>query len=155
MIPLYIFDLDGTIALIEHRKHWLERLDLGGERWRRFYADCYMDAPNRPVIETMYRLKLSGADIWIFSGRSSEVRGMTLAWLAQHAPHITHPWQNTIVMRDEGDHRPDTELKQSFLNSMLDDDRDRLIGVFDDRDQVVQMWRANGVTCFQVAQGDF
>jgi hypothetical protein len=31
MKPLYIFDLDGTIALCDHRKHWLDRADLGGE----------------------------------------------------------------------------------------------------------------------------
>ena len=27
--------------------------------------------------------------------------------------------------------------------------------VFDDRQQVVDMWRANGLTCFQVAEGNF
>lgn len=155
MKPLYIFDLDGTIALIEHRKHWLARVDLGGERWRRFYDACDQDLPNKPVIDTMYRLKLGGADIWVFSGRSEEVRGKTLAWLAQHAPHITHPWEHTIVMRAEGDHRPDDELKQQFLNTMLIEDYERLVGVFDDRDRVVQMWRRNKITCFQVAPGDF
>jgi len=27
--------------------------------------------------------------------------------------------------------------------------------VFDDRQQVVDMWRQNGLTCFQVADGNF
>ena len=34
-------------------------------------------------------------------------------------------------------------------------ERNRLTAVFDDRDKVVQMWRENGVPCFQVAKGDF
>jgi hypothetical protein len=38
---------------------------------------------------------------------------------------------------------------------MLVDDRQRLVAAFDDRDRVVQMWRAAGVTCFQVAPGEF
>ena len=31
---------------------------------------------------------------------------------------------------------------------------DNLI-IFDDRQSVVDMWRARGLTCFQVAKGDF
>lgn len=148
--PLYIFDLDGTIALCEHRKHFLDAKD-----WRAFYAACHEDVPNKPVIDLMYALRHSGADVWVFSGRSSEVRGKTLAWLAQHAPYISMPWENTIVMRDEGDRRPDDELKKQYLDCMLTEDRARLVGIFDDRDRVVKMWRDNGVTCFQVAPGAF
>lgn len=150
MKPLYIFDLDGTIALCEHRKHFLDTKD-----WRGFYAACHEDVPNTAVIATMYNLCRSGADVWVFSGRSSEVRGKTLAWLAQHAPYISQPWENTIVMRDEGDHRPDDELKQQYLDRMLTEDRERLVAIFDDRDRVVKMWRDNGVMCFQVAPGAF
>ena len=32
---------------------------------------------------------------------------------------------------------------------------DNVAMVFDDRQQVVDMWRDNGLTCFQVADGDF
>ncbi|WP_435575134.1 hypothetical protein [Burkholderia plantarii] len=34
-------------------------------------------------------------------------------------------------------------------------DRRRIVAVFDDRDSVVAMWRDAGVTCFQVAPGEF
>ena len=34
-------------------------------------------------------------------------------------------------------------------------DRYRVVGVFDDRKQVVRMWRALGLTVFQVAEGNF
>ena len=30
-----------------------------------------------------------------------------------------------------------------------------VLGVFEDRDRVVKMWRDLGITCFQVAEGDF
>jgi hypothetical protein len=149
---LYIFDLDGTLALIDHRKHILEWGDA--DKWRRFYAACDKDQPNEPVIGTMEMLRVF-ADVWIFSGRSSEVRDKTIAWLAKHTSFMTHDLETALVMRQEGDYRPDDELKQEFLDNMLIDDRKRLVAVFDDRDRVVEMWRKNGLTCFQVAPGDF
>ena len=35
------------------------------------------------------------------------------------------------------------------------DKKDRILCVFDDRTKVVNMWRDNGLSCFQVAPGDF
>lgn len=151
--PLYVFDLDGTLALCEHRKHFLEADDA--DRWRRFYAACDRDEPNTPVIRVMEILRFHGADVWIFSGRSDEVRGKTVTWLSQHTSFSSWELETALVMRQEHDHRPDDELKQEFLDRMLVDDRDRLVAVFDDRDRVVKMWRDNGVMCFQVAPGAF
>ncbi|MDE2427033.1 MAG: hypothetical protein KGO96_14130 [Elusimicrobia bacterium] len=153
--PLYIFDLDGTIALIEHRKHFLDEKH-DPQRWRRFYAACDKDRPNESVINTMERLRFAGAEIWFFSGRSSEVRDKTVAWLAEHTSFTSFDLDGPMLtMRDEGDYTPDHELKESWLAGMLHEDRQRLVAVFDDRDRVVAMWRLNGVTCFQVAPGEF
>ncbi|WP_186239337.1 hypothetical protein [Burkholderia gladioli] len=152
--PLYIFDLDGTVALIEHRRHILEREDR--QKWRDFYAACDKDAPNEPVIRTLEALRLAGADIWFFSGRSDEVRDKTVAWLAQHTSFMSWGLAGPmLVMRTEGDYTSDHLLKRQWLDNMLVDDRRRLVAVFDDRDSVVAMWRDAGVPCFQVAPGAF
>ncbi len=154
MKPLYIFDLDGTLALIEHRKGWLE--GKSPDRWRQFYAACDKDEPNEPAIATMERLRHAGADVWIFSGRSDEVRDKTVAWLANHTSFMTHDLEGpTLTMRQAGDYTADDELKKQWLDGMLMVDRQRLVAVLDDRDRVVQMWRAAGVSCFQVAAGEF
>jgi hypothetical protein len=156
MTPLYIFDLDGTLALIEHRRHFVDR-ERGKQDWRGFYKACVEDQPNEPVIQTMVRLARAGADIWIFSGRGDEVRAETVDWLAQHT-HFS-PWDFDdsvpLLMRAEGDYTPDDVLKKQWLDAMLVDDRRRLVAVFEDRDRMVKMWRANGVPCFQVAPGEF
>lgn len=153
MKPLYIFDLDGTLALIGHRHHLLEANDR--EKWHRFYAACDKDTPNSPVIDTMERLRHAGADVWIFSGRSDEVRDKTVAWLVEHTRFM--PWEldTALMMREVGDHTADDVLKRQWLDAMLIDDRQRLVATFDDRDRVVAMWRAAGVPCFQVAGGEF
>lgn len=154
MKPLYIFDLDGTLAEIEHRKHLLEEKH-DPQRWRRFYAACDKDSPCAAVIGTMNSLRLSGCDVWIFSGRSDEVRAKTVAWLCEHTSFTEHELETALTMRKEGDYTADDELKLSWLSEMLVDDRRRLVAVFDDRDRVVSMWRAEGVPCFQVAPGAF
>ena len=45
------------------------------------------------------------------------------------------------------------KLKQHWLDTLVD--KDDIFAVFDDRQQVVDMWRKNGLTTFQVADGDF
>lgn len=155
MKPLYIFDLDGTLANCEHRQCFLLNED-DPERWRKFYAACDLDLPNTPVISTMKRLRDAGADIWVFSGRSDEVRDKTIDWLAQHTPFWRYELnEGALTMRPAGDFTPDHELKAQWLERMLVDDRERLVAVFDDRKSVVDMWRSKGVACFQVAPGEF
>lgn len=151
--PLYIFDLDGTLANLDHRKHHLEATDK--EKWNRFYDACGGDIPILPVLSTLNRLILAGAEVWIFSGRSARVRQLTTDWLLPFVYLSNEELALALVMRPEGDNRPDDELKQMFLDSMLEFDRQRLVAVFDDRQRVVDMWRRNGIPCFQVAPGDF
>lgn len=186
--PLYIFDLDGTLADAEHRIHfirrpacpfcgWIKLCDHDqltdeqlrekglppGQRaafvpdWRAFFAACMDDKPILAALATLRALRHGGAECWIWTGRSDEVREETRAWLKKHG--AWHSWRFTapeaFLMREAGDHRPDHELKLSWLSALEPPERARLIAVFEDRAAVVQMWRAYGVPCFQVAPGDF
>lgn len=153
MKPLYIFDLDGTLALIDHRRHILDDRD-DPQRWRRFYAACDKDAPNYPVISTMERLRRF-ADIWIFSGRSDEVRQKTVEWLTAHTSFCSWDLNTALMMRQANDYTPDDVLKRQWFDAMLEEDKQRLVATFDDRDRIVRMWRGAGVACFQVADGEF
>lgn len=179
MRPLYIFDLDGTLALIDHRRHFVERpacqfcswvKDCDHHRdgtrpaftpnWRTFFAACVDDEPNLPVIQTLQALRRGGAECWIWSGRSDEVRSQTVAWLGKHGCLRSSAWwplpaPETLRMRAAGDFTPDEQLKFGWLADMEPPERQRLTGVFDDRDKVVAMWRRHGVPCFQVAPGEF
>lgn len=151
--PLYIFDLDGTLTDAAHRQRILDE-KWNPNRWREFYAACDRDSPIKAVIGTMERLRCF-ADVWIFTGRSEEVRDMTVAWLAQFTSFMTHELDTVMTMRAVGDHRPDDCLKAEWLANMTYEDRLRLVAVFEDRARVVAMWRAAGIPCFQVAPGDF
>lgn len=159
--PLYIFDLDGTLALIEHRRHFVEREQ---KDWPAFFAACVDDVPNTPVIRTLQALRSSGAEIWIWSGRSDEVKAQTVEWLCKHGcfgrstgflPAWPFGAPERFRMRKAGDHQPDVKLKSTWLSEIEPPEYARLTAVFDDRASVVKMWRDAGITCFQVAPGEF
>jgi hypothetical protein len=55
-------------------------------------------------------------------------------------------------MRPAGDFTKDEILKESWIKEY---DLSEILCVFDDRSCVVEMWRRQGLTCFQVAPGEF
>lgn len=162
MKPLYIFDLDGTLALVEHRRYLVEGAN---KDWRAFFAACVDDAPNLPVIRTLQALRSGGAEIWVWSGRSDEVRSETVEWLCKHGcmgnkltdflPAWPFGAPKRFRMRKAGDFRTDVEVKREWLSEIEPPEWSRLTAVFDDRQCVVDMWRSAGVPCFQVAPGEF
>ncbi|WP_407523660.1 hypothetical protein [Methylobacterium oryzisoli] len=139
-----VFDLDGTLALTDHRAHFLDRPSKEKD-WSGFYAACDRDEPCHPIIRTLLALHATGAEVEIWSGRSDEVADKTRAWLDAHG-------LGSIPLRTRpvGDHRPDTVLKAEWL----DEGRTPSL-VFEDRATVVQMYRSRGIVCCQVAPGEF
>jgi len=147
MSRTYIFDLDGTIALIEHRRPILDSDDP--KKWNKFFDACVDDTANMPVVLIMADLYSLGHRIEIWSGRSDRVKKQTVQWLKRYNIPFHH-----LKMRKEGDYTPDDTLKMNWYIS-YDLDEKPVAAVFDDRDKVVAMWRRIGVPCFQVADGDF
>jgi len=145
--PLYIFDLDGTLAKIDHRRHLVEN---GNNKWDEFYKQCVNDAPNKKVIHLFNKLSSSG-NVYIFSGRSDAVEKETRAWLEENMFYIF----DKLIMRKEGDFTPDDQLKKQWYMDMSQEDKDRLVFIVDDRNKVVRMWRSLGLTCLQCAEGEF
>lgn len=134
-----IFDLDGTLADIDHRVHFVRN---GKRDWKSFFAACVDDMPNLHVIDTLKAHVAAGHTVRIWSARSDVVRAETEKWLSDYG---IDPWR-LQHMRADGDSTPDVELKRYWLNQECI--RPDLI--YDDRQRVVDMWRAEGISCFQV-----
>ena len=107
------------------------------------------DKPNQDVVQTALSLQNSGHELVVVSARNERHRQVTKNQLAQVG---IHPDQ--LFLRPDGAFRSDKEFKQEVLNSLKENGWEPHL-VFDDRNQVVEMWRANGITCVQVADGDF
>jgi phosphoglycolate phosphatase-like HAD superfamily hydrolase len=151
----YIFDLDGTIANIDKRRALCAKPN-GKMDFKKFFdpANIDLDLPNDSVITTLQNLFATGHKIVIFSGRSKATKKATMEWLEKYKVpyHVlkmrptSHPF---AYMKDD-------LLKKHWLDKIFPGDEvNRIISVFDDRDQVVNMWRSNNIPCFQVAPGNF
>ena len=148
-----IFDLDGTLALIDTRRK-ISTKPNGKIDWDKFFdpKNINLDRPNWPVIDTLNLFRDKGLNIVIFSGRSEITKDATVDWLNK----FDVPF-DVLKMRPtskEFKFKPDDKLKEDWLNELFPNKSD-IFAVFDDRNKVVEMWRRNGITCFQVADGDF
>lgn len=145
-----IFDLDGTLALIDERRAKATKPD-GKINWGIFFApeNIQLDKPNWPVIESFKALQEAGFIVGIFSGRDDISKLETKEWLDQYGIK-----PDFLRMRRNGSFTPDDKLKKLWLDDIIKDGHD-VMCVFDDRDKVVKMWRDNGITCMQVNYGDF
>ena len=146
---IVIFDLDGTLALIDKRRD-ISTKDNGKMDWDKFFDpdNIQLDLPNQPVIDMTNMLSQQGYTIMILSGRSDVTYKATNDWLNKYGVVFSH-----LIMRTRNYHyTKDSDLKQMWLDDI---GVDNVAMVFDDRNQVVDMWRSNGLTTFQVADGDF
>jgi len=143
-----VFDIDGTLADLSHRLHYIQPAEGEEKDWDGFFAACMDDAPIPHVIQTLKDLSEMGHPVEFWTGRSEAVREETIQWLMKHLR-----WPSFAIklkMRPIGDHRPDYLLKSDYIDF---DDKPDLI--FEDRKTVVEMFRRNGIQVFQVAPGDF
>jgi predicted secreted acid phosphatase len=138
----FVFDLDGTLCDVSHRRQWVATQPKNWDAWN---AGISEDKPNMPVLEVLHRLS-NVYDIVLVSGRGSEYRQPTIDWLRKHGVHFSD-----LYMRTEGDFRPDDEVKSELADQVEKDYR--IVGVFDDRKRVVNMWIKRGIFVFDVAQG--
>jgi len=145
-----IFDLDGTLANVDARRKISTKSNSKLD-WNKFFDpdNIKLDIPNDPVVKMAQLLAEDGFNIFIFSGRSDKTINATRSWLTRNRIPF-----HKLVMRDQARiFMPDDQLKEQYLNDHVD--IDNIFAVFDDRQKVVDMWRKNGLTTFQVADGNF
>ena len=139
LLPVAVIcDLDGTLAII-------------GDRSPYDASHCdELDRINHAVLNVIEIMAKHGNSILFLSGRSAEYRKPTERFIMNWAKIPSFQ----LHMRKVGDNRKDSIIK----NELFDE---HVLGKFtvnfilDDRNAVVENWRKRGLTCFQVAPGDF
>jgi predicted kinase len=132
-----LVDIDGTVAIMDGRSPY----DM---------ARVADDIPHRSVITAVRAMHAAGHQIIFCSGRSDDARTATEAWLERHVgvPYVA------LHMRAFDDQRKDSVVKAEIFEREIRE-KYHVVGVFDDRAQVVRMWRSLGLTVFHVAEGNF
>jgi len=194
-----VFDLDGTLADLTHRVHFVDGSPFTGayvtfqesvgavkkgstgtirklsgpdiviveirasklrnvecrisaikiqSDWDKFFDNLRDDQPIKTVVRLLDTLKHDHA-IVICSGRPESHRPETVEWLARQS--ISY---EALYLRNTGDSRDDVIVKRELLQKMRNDGYHPWVAV-EDRNTVVQMWRDEGITCLQCADGDF
>lgn len=142
-----LFDIDGTLANIEHRRGYL---DKDKPDWKSFNAEMGGDTPNAPIVSLYKSLWTARSyEMILVTGRNERSRELTEQWLAWNEIPF-----GRILMRPDSDFRADHIIKEEILQSLLGAGK-VIEFVVDDRQQVVDMWRRNGITCLQCDVGDF
>ncbi len=108
-----------------------------------------LDTPNPALLVVLDSLAAQRIPWIVTTGRDEEYRSVCEEWLYRNGLS-----PEAIFMRPAGDERRDDVVKAEMYNRHIRGTYD-LMAVFDDRQRVVDMWRARGIPCFQVAEGSF
>ena len=128
-----LIDLDGTLASITHR----DPFDAS-------------DAANDPVnehVKLMMSLLSEKSEIIILSGRNDKYSAATFSFLVNNNVQY-----DQIFMRPDGDFRKDSVLKREFFDNHIVG-KYNVVAVFDDRPQVVRLWKSLSLPVFNVGDG--
>jgi predicted kinase len=132
-----ICDLDGTMALFDRNPY-----DA---------TNCHLDRLNDPVAKVVRAMKhFYNYTIIFCSGREEKYRAPTIKFLEKNLPEIKYH----LFMRASNDTRSDDDVKEEIFRNNIEG-KFYVPFILDDRNKVVSRWRALGLTCFQVAEGNF
>jgi hypothetical protein len=120
-VSIAVFDIDGVVADVRHRLHFLERRP---KDWPGFFAAAAVD----PGLAEGINRVLAAVDhyeiVWL-TGRPNSLRAVTRRWLADQGLPGTE-----LIMRAQRDFRPAPVLKLAELAKL----KTRQIELFVDDD---------------------
>lgn len=146
MTKVIVFDIDGTLANIEHRRGFVASKP---KNFKAFNAAIPQDTPHEEITFLAKTFADQGHTVLLCSGRGEESRDITIDQMGNFGVRF-----DKLFMRKEGDYRADNIVKVELLADIRKQFGEPYLW-FDDRKQVVDAIRAEGVRVLQVAPGDF
>lgn len=140
--PIVIVDVDGTLANINHRLHYIQGPN---KDWHSFFSEAFDDGVYGVVADWVNELSNNNC-IVVLSGRPAKYAYETDKWLRRHVT-FSH-----LFMRGSNDRRDDSIVKQEILSKLP---KEKIKFVIDDRARVCDMWRSEGLHVYQVAEGNY
>lgn len=130
-----VFDIDGTLAEKGSRNPFNEK-------------DVLQDEVHSSVVHMLQMYFNSGNEVIVCTGRTEGCRKDTEQWFRINVGFVPK-----IYMRNVGDVRPDWQVKTEMWNDIC---KDRyIIGLIDDRNQIIYRGRMLGLKAMQVENGLF
>lgn len=142
-----ICDIDGTLADIRHRLHFVKVPEGEKKDWKGFFDAMVDDTPRYDVMGILTGYLNNGYKVVFMSGRPDNYKQQTVQFIENTIPEYV-----TLIMRNAGDKRPDTEVKKDLLDRYFPD-KSIVKAVIDDRPSVIRMWQENGLEVIDVGNG--
>jgi len=147
-----VCDLDGTLSLFNAKRNDGSvdvRYENAHVRTPYDASKCDEDLLNEQVAAVIESLNKEGYHIIFCSGREDCYRAPTETFLKKHLS-----LSYDLYMRKTGDLRKDSVIKEEIYQTHIAPFYNVFL-VLDDRTSVVNFWRSKGLSCWQVAPGDF
>lgn len=157
-----VCDLDGTLAYIEKRRHFVQ----GEKKWKEFFEAIPTDTLRSEVLAQVKEVALEySAKVILVSARPEDYRRITTEWLVSNGiclverpghgvwnvdPKDRMPYE-LLIMRNSNDTRPDTEVKAEIVDKYLS--KLNIVAWFDDRPSVIRTIREKGIDVIDVGDG--
>jgi len=149
-MDLAVFDVDGVLADVEHRRH-----HVSGRRrdWAGFFAAAGDDPLLAPGAALVQQARADGLLVVYLSGRPEHLRAVTTSWLARHDLP-----DGELVLRPERDRSPAVafklarlrEVATAFTIDLLVDDDEQVVRAVGEHDPplvrrvVLADWQTGG-----------
>jgi len=140
---IVIVDIDNTLSINKKRYELATKPD-GSIDWNILYdyQNVISDKPNLPMIDIVNHL-YNDYGIYILTGRPHAILNSTQTWLEMYKVNY-----DGLFMRSEENHYiKDVKLKEKMYNDFV---KDEVYCAFDDRQDIIDLWRSFGIPSFKV-----
>src|SRR6478736_4196555 len=141
-----IFDLDNCLSNDEPRIRQIDWRKPGAERYQVYHQLCGLDKPADDAVKLVEDALMRGLHPIFFTGRPESVRAQTCDWIEKTFGFRPY----ALMMRPtDDDPRHAADLKRWMLQEFLAGEQTHescIIEAWDDRHDVLQMYREFGIT---------
>jgi hypothetical protein len=140
---LVLCDIDHCIS----DARWRDEL-IGRVSWHEYHAEQTLDPPASMMIQAVNGLVHLGHRVVHLTARPETWRPTTLRWMLRHAV-----MSDGLIMRPDDDYTPMADLKIRQAQEAFGMDLAEVGLVIDDKEAVLERFRAIGVCTLQVTLG--
>lgn len=131
-----ICDLDGTLANVKHRLHFIKE---GKKDWKSFFSHGVHDTCDEYCLSLVRKAQAAGQEIIFLTGRPAYLSRDTVKWIKDQTG-ISTELNKTLFMRPSGNRKQDTVVKEEiYLRDIAP--HYEIVLALDDKPEILDIWK--------------
>jgi hypothetical protein len=140
MKDIIMCDVDGTLSDDAKRAEEFVHPSMSPEDWDKYHSESFHDLPFQSMVDAVNAWAASGLNVFGLTARPRKWYGITHRWMTMCNVRL-----HCVLMRPDGNYMKSPEVKMLLARPYLP----RILLVIDDRDDVLQAFRSQGITTLQ------